>query len=73
MDGGEIGATDGEEIGAKGSYMIILGLWSRAIQGWSGVRTNNLIGLSEEFIVDAGAFPGLGTKASVLLFEEIIK
>ena len=25
LGGGEIGATDGEEIGAEGSYVIILG------------------------------------------------
>ena len=76
LGGGEIGAPDGEEIGAEGSYVIVLSwvrlsLWSR--QRVSSGRTNNLIGFPEESIVDAGAFSGRGMKASVLLSEKFIK
>lgn len=53
------------------SEWIRLSKWSR--QRWSSGRTNNLIGLFEKLIVDARAFSGRGTKASVLLSEEIIK
>lgn len=58
LGGGEIGAADGEEIGAEGGYVIVLGgsdlvYGSRAMQRWSSDRTNNLIGLFKKLIVDA--------------------